>query len=107
MNSSWWKKELRLKLFPSLNHQNSSLVNDSILLQVVLIVMAGMILDGGLVLKVALLSATGWWFGFLFILLRRPNTENNADQIFLKLGFVALLPLCFLTIPLWGLFRFW
>ena len=107
MNQVWWKKELRLNLFTSLNRQNSALVHDNILLQVVLLLGAGMILDGGMILKVVLLAATGWWLGFLFILLRRPTTEKKTDQTFLKFGFVALLPGCLLTLPLWGLLRFW
>jgi hypothetical protein len=107
MNMSWWKKELRFQFFPSLTHQNSAAVNDSILLQIVLILLAGMILDGGAMLKVALLAAMGWWLGFLLILLRRPKTEKRTDQVFLRYGFLALLPLSLLTLPLWGLIRFW
>ena len=107
MTPAWWNKEVRLRLFPSLTHQNSASVNDSILLQIVLIVMAGMILDGGAMLKFALLAAMGWWLGFLIILLRRPKTEKRTDQVFLRYGFLALLPLSLLTLPLWGLLRFW
>ena len=103
MTQSWWKKDLIV--FSSLSRENSRFAQDTLLLQAVFILLSGMILDGGDLLKVVLLAALGWWIGFSFILIRRPKTQNPNDQLFLKLGFLALLPVCFCTLPLWGLLR--
>ena len=103
-----WK---RYQFFPSLSPENSNAVSDTLVLQGLFYILASLVLDGGLLGNWVLVATMVWWIGFLFILIRRPRTEDRGDKIFLKLGFLILLfgfPLLFLalaSIPIWGWLR--
>ncbi|HXT39860.1 MAG TPA: hypothetical protein VN887_07550 [Candidatus Angelobacter sp.] len=103
MSIAWWKKDLgRLT---SLSPTNFEAAKDTLLLQALLTSLSGLILDGGETLRVVVLAALMWWIAFLRILVNRPTTTKKSDVLFLKLGFLLLLPLSFFTQPIWGWLR--
>ena len=96
---------MRFEPFPSLSTANNDAVCGTLIVQTLLFVLASLILDGGQMAQCVLLACVVWWVGFLFILLRRPHTENRGDKIFLKLGFPILLVIAIASSPIWGWLR--
>ena len=103
MRAVWWNKDLNR--LTSLSSTNFEAAKDTLLLQALLIFLSGLILDGGEFLRVVALAALVWWTAFLRILVSRPATTKKSDTVFLKFGFLLLLPISFLSQPIWGWLR--
>ena len=103
MRMTWLMKDL--SNFTSLSYENFAAAKNTLLVQVLLVLLSGSILDGGEILRVVLLAAVAWWIGFLPILCFRPATQKQSDRFFLKFGFLLFLPISLLTEPIWGWLR--
>jgi hypothetical protein len=98
---NWLKKDL--SEFSSLNRDNFNTVKNIAVLQLLLILLTSLILDGGMMVRVVLLSSVGWWVGVLIILLFHSKSQTKSDALFLKVGYLLLILISYLTLPFWGL----
>ena len=60
-------------------------------LDLVLLGFAGTVLDGGVVLALALCLAAGHWAGAAMVILRRPRAMTSLDAAFVRFGLLALI----------------
>ena len=71
--------------------------------QVLLLPLAGMILDGGGIFLVALFALAGYWGGVLVIRLRRRGLYTKLDLALFRWGFFVLCAISFFLARLiWG-----
>lgn len=117
METKWWNRDISsyvwmprwlvkdFSFFTSFSPENSKRVGDTIIIQAILLILSGLILDGGLCAQFVLFASLLWWIGCAFILVRRPKSTTPTDVVFLKLGFLILLPVVVLSLPLWGWLR--
>lgn len=59
-----------------------------IVLQVVILMLGGLVLDGGNILLACLYSAFPFWTGVLMIAFRRGSRITSTDILFLKYGII-------------------
>jgi hypothetical protein len=62
--------------------------------QAVVLLLAGMNLDGGDAFHFCLVALLAFWVGAVIICVRRPQTPTRSDLLFIRFGY---LPLCILT----------
>jgi ribose/xylose/arabinose/galactoside ABC-type transport system permease subunit len=65
----------------------------AIVIQLLAVGMASLILDGGLCVSLALVSAIGYWTVVLMIILRRPQTPRPTDILIVRWLYPAVLVL--------------
>jgi hypothetical protein len=65
--------------------------------QAVVLLLAGMNLDGGDILNMCLVALAGFWVGAVIICVRRPQTPSRFDLLFIRF---ASFPLCILAVLL-------
>ena len=68
--------------------------------QIIGIVFFSLILDGGFLLNLWLISCSAYWVGFLFIRLRRPVSPTKFDLLFLHLGVVMLFAVSIIVVSI-------
>ena len=68
----------------------------SLVFQVVFMLLAGMILDGGQCAQWCAVSLAAYWGGLIVILLRRPKTPTRIDLFLIRWSFPAI---CFFITP--------
>lgn len=74
-------------------------------MQLLLVMLSGMLLDGGATFQLVALPAVGYWLVVLVILLRRAKTLTRLDTFLLKAGFIILLAVLPFTSQWWGWLR--
>jgi hypothetical protein len=67
--------------------------------QWVVLGMAGLILDGGMILQVFSYAAMAYWVGVVIILIRRRRQLTPIDRIVIRVGFLAA---CAISVVLTG-----
>lgn len=82
-----------------------SALTRNILGQGFLLLITGMILDGGFLNSFVMVAAAFYWISILPILLRRPKTSDKFELGLIRIGFVCFLPLSPFSMPLWGWLR--
>ena len=65
----------------------------------------GMILDGGFCASILLTASAAYWISVAPILVLRPKTTSKSELLFLRVGWVILIPLSLFSMPLWGWLR--
>ncbi|MHC4640868.1 MAG: hypothetical protein ACYS32_04430 [Planctomycetota bacterium] len=68
--------------------------------QIVGIIFFSLILDGGFLLNLWLISCSAYWVGFVFIRLRRPAVPSQFDLVFLHLGVVFLFAISIVMVSI-------
>ena len=66
--------------------------------QVLILILAGMILDGGDVFQICIAALLAFWGGVAVIRWRRPRTPTRLDLILIKSGYVVLCVVTFLAV---------
>jgi hypothetical protein len=66
-------------------------LRDAVILQVVVVLLASMVLDGGQCLGYALVALLPYWAGALAIMLRRSATPTRLDLAAIRFGYLAVL----------------
>ena len=74
-------------------------VYDALILQAIVCVLSGMVLDGGRFAHTVFLALLAFWCGATMIILRRPKAPTKWDLVLVQFGF---LPLVMLTFALAG-----
>lgn len=75
---------------------------DCVLLQGIIALLTGMILDGGMCLQWALIAAAAHWGAVIVIIARRPVTPTKWDLVFIRVGYLLMLVLTpFITGIVW------
>ena len=69
---------------------------EAAILQVLVVILAGMILDGGKCLYVALLSVMAHWAVSVIILVRRPYSPTKGDLVIVGRVFLLMLLVIYL-----------
>jgi hypothetical protein len=80
-------KELRSALF------------DSLMIQIVLGIVAGLMLDGGMCLQMWTFSMVAFWSGCVLVLARRWKIPTKMDLVMIRWGFLIL---CLLVTPVFS-----
>lgn len=68
----------------------------SALLQLGVILLASVMLDGGVLLKVVLLGAIAYWCSLAIIMVRRDMNDTKCDCVLLRWGFLVMLTIALL-----------
>ena len=100
--AAWWNKPIRLG--PPLN-DGWRLASRNLVVQALLVVLAGMILDGGVALRFVAFASLCWWIVAAPILLLRSQSPSRFERLFLEGGFLVTLALSVLSAPAWGWLR--
>ncbi|MBN1673608.1 MAG: hypothetical protein JXR37_21355, partial [Kiritimatiellae bacterium] len=66
-------------------------------IQIVFMILASMILDGGLCASIVMGAIIGHWLLVLWIALRRRNALTKADTVLIRSGFFFWLPVVFVV----------
>jgi hypothetical protein len=66
-------------------------LRDGLILQSVLLVLSGLLLDGGLTAEINLIAWAAFWGGILVLLVRRPEMPTRFDLWVLRWGYLPLL----------------
>jgi hypothetical protein len=70
--------------------------------QVLVLMMASMILDGGMMMQLSGCAALAYWVGFSIIMARRRGRLTQTDAILIRWGFLMLYTVSFaLTGLIW------
>lgn len=93
------------RLFPSLNPENNTAVCNTFVVQALSVLLGGLNLAGGQIVRAFCFASLVWWLIFLRILIARPQTEDRWDRVFLKAGFPVLIVVAFASSPIWGWLR--
>jgi hypothetical protein len=70
--------------------------------QVVILLLASLVLDGGLMLRMATLAAAGSWAFNIVIVARRPRSPTPTDVLIVKYGFWLAALVSFVLAPIMG-----
>jgi hypothetical protein len=62
----------------------------ALLQQGIVLVLAAMVLDGGLTYIAAIVAVVAYWLAFGIIILRRPCLPTPADVLFMRYGFLLV-----------------
>jgi hypothetical protein len=65
-------------------------VTFSIVLQIPILVLAALMLDGGRLLGVVSIATVAYWMVTLQIMFRRPATPTRVDIVFIRFGVLLL-----------------
>ena len=60
-------------------------------LQVVLLILGAMVLDGGECLSAVVYSSIAYWAGLAFVVFRRPSTPTGGDLVFVRYGLIPIV----------------
>ena len=63
-------------------------VKTALLQQGIVLVLAALMLDGGLTFNVAVIAVLGYWLGFGVIVVRRPSSPTWGDILLIRYGFL-------------------
>ncbi|OGV70178.1 MAG: hypothetical protein A2283_24145 [Lentisphaerae bacterium RIFOXYA12_FULL_48_11] len=66
--------------------------------QVIIVVFAAMILDGGVIASFCLAGIAAHWLMVAYLAFRRRDALTEMDQIFVKVGFVLFTLIAMLTV---------
>ena len=80
-------------------------IRDTLIVQVILVVFFGLLLDGGFMGGRAILSVIAFWIVTAIIIVRRPKTPTKIDLFFIRCGYVFVLVATLLFTVLWLGFR--
>lgn len=72
----------------------------AIVQQVLVLVLASLILDGGDLLMFCVVACLAFWSGFVFIRVRRGQTPTKIDLILIRASYLALCIITFLVVHL-------
>ncbi len=74
----------------------------SLLLQILAVLVAMPLLDGGAIGRIVIAAIVAYWCGAIIILFRRPQQPTRWDYLFVTLGFPLTLAVSFeIGILLW------
>ena len=74
------------------------------IIQATLVVLAGMILDGGYVAHTVIVSVVAFWPSVFLLVLRNPKEPKPADLVYIKFGPIPVAIISFfLTSWIWQL----
>src|SRR6266403_18884 len=68
--------------------------------QVLILVLAGMILDGGDILQICVAALLAFWGGVAVIRWHRPHAPTKLDLVLIEGGYVVLCVMTFLAVHL-------
>ena len=100
--AAWWNKPIRFG--PPMN-EAWQLAGRNLVVQSLLVILAGMNLDTGVALRYVTFASLCWWIVAAVILLRRSRNLSRGDRMFLKIGFLLTLAISVLSTPAWGWLR--
>lgn len=60
-------------------------------IQLCLLVLMSLILDGGMVFAACRYTSVGFWFGVILILIRRPLRPADSDLLYLRFGLPIII----------------
>ena len=61
----------------------------------IILLLAGAILDGGVILQLCLFAAVAFWIGVAVIWFRRRSTPTKLDLLVIEAGYLALCVVSF------------
>jgi hypothetical protein len=64
---------------------------DGLALQLVLLVLSGLLLDGGLTVEISLIAWAAFWCGIVVMLCHRPDRPTRFDLWVLRWGYLPLM----------------
>lgn len=100
--AAWWNKPIRFG--PPMN-EGWRLASRNLVVQSLLVILAGMNLDTGVSLRYVTFASLCWWVVAAVILLRRSCNLSRGDRMFLQGGFLLTLAISVLSTPVWGWLR--
>jgi len=100
--AAWWNKPIRFG--PPMNEAWQLAVRN-LVVQSLLVILAGMNLDTGVSLGYVTFASACWWIVAAVILLRRSRNLSRGDRMFLRIGFLLTLAIAVLSTPAWGWLR--
>jgi hypothetical protein len=63
---------------------------NGLILQLVVLVSSGLLLDGGVTFQINMMAWAGFWGGVFVVLCRRPGSPTRFDLWFLRWGYLPL-----------------
>jgi hypothetical protein len=63
--------------------------------QLIVVLLAGFISDGGLFLITSMIAAAGYWLGFVLVVARHPKTPAKGDIAWANFGFPIMFAVAF------------
>ena len=75
-------------------------ITSAVVQQVIVLVLASMILDGGDLLAFCLVACLAFWVGVVFIRLRRGQTPTKMDLILIRSSYLLLCIITFFVVHL-------
>ena len=100
--AAWWNKPIRFG--PPMN-EAWQLASRNLVVQTLLVILAGMNLDTGVSLRYVIFASHCWWIVAAVILLRRSRNLSRGDRMLLRIGFLLTLAIAVLSTPAWGWLR--
>ena len=64
---------------------------DGVLLQLLLFVFTGLILDGGHLTRMCIVAVTGYWIVAAMLIVRRRKSPTKTDLFFLRWGILPMM----------------
>jgi hypothetical protein len=64
---------------------------DALILQVVIVILSAMILDGGDCAQVCLVALLAFWGGAAVMIWRRPQAPTQADILLIRFGYFLVI----------------
>ncbi len=72
-------------------------IKTALLQQGIVLILAALVLDGGLTLYAAVIALVAYWLGFGILVFRRASCPSRGDLLFVRYGFLLIF-VCVLTI---------
>lgn len=74
-----------------------------VILQLLMLLLASLILDGGVILRLCTIAVIGHWITVLYLALRRRNKLTEVDTMLIRWGFLFFLVVAMLAGTVAGL----
>jgi len=84
------------KLNPKLDDAYGPAVKFALVVQVLLLLLSSMVLDGGHTVRIVAIAMLAFWAAALILILRNPRSAKKWDLIYIRAGFLAVLVLAWL-----------
>jgi hypothetical protein len=75
-------------------------IRSALLQQSVVLILAALMLDGGLTFNMAVIAIVAYWLAVGVILARRPGSPTRADILLIRYGFLLVFGVVLVTAPI-------
>jgi hypothetical protein len=82
---------------PKLDDAYGPAVKFTLVVQVILLFISSMVLDGGHTLRTVAIAMLAFWASVLILIVRNPRTAGKWDLVYVRAGFLPILVVTWLV----------